>query len=194
MQKRAHLVELEKCCQTHIFLQSSFWYSRERARQKFAKWHCKSFKKKLQILQSRADRSLGSVFGSHVPAAAAARPLGAPARPRRARRVVDPGVVANFWQIFGKISLVFGCYRHRSLQVKIYQRFALSRVTHKGELRLRDKKFWNVVRKFSEKLVENLVKNLLKKCYLGKKCNLANFQRKIFENTKSGMPVVSLLC
>jgi len=47
---------------------------------------------------------------------------------------------------------------------------------------------------FCEKLVENLVKNLLKKCYLGKKCNLANFQRKIFENTKSGMPVVSLLC
>ena len=51
-----------------------------------------------------------------------------------------------------------------------------------------------LTRKFSEKLVENLVKNLLKKCYLGKKCNLGNFQRKIFENTKSGMPVVSLLC
>ena len=32
-----------------------------------------------------------------------------------------------------------------------------------------------------------------KNCNLAKKCNLANFQRKIFENTKSGMPVVSRL-
>ena len=32
MQKDADLVELERCCQTHIFLQISFWYSRERAR------------------------------------------------------------------------------------------------------------------------------------------------------------------
>ena len=33
-----------------------------------------------------------------------------------------------------------------------------------------------------------------KKMQSCKKCNLANFQRKMFENTKSGMPVVSLLC
>ena len=39
VQKDANLVELEKCCRTHIFLQKiSFWYSRERARQKFAKF------------------------------------------------------------------------------------------------------------------------------------------------------------
>ena len=29
---------------------------------------------------------------------------------------------------------------------------------------------------------------------LAKKCNLASFQRKIFGNTKSGLPVVSRLC
>ena len=51
-----------------------------------------------------------------------------------------PAAVANFWQNFGK-NARFRLYRRRSLQVKIYQRFALSRVTHKGELRLRDKKF-----------------------------------------------------
>ena len=41
MQILSNLVELEKCCQTHILKlfswKSSFWYSRERARQKFAK-------------------------------------------------------------------------------------------------------------------------------------------------------------
>ena len=37
MQKYANLVELEKCCQTHISCKISFLYSRERARQKFAK-------------------------------------------------------------------------------------------------------------------------------------------------------------
>ena len=36
---------------------------------------------------------------------------------RRAVRVVAR-VVATFWQIFGEFSLVFGLYRHRSLQVK----------------------------------------------------------------------------
>ena len=49
----------------------------------------------------------------------------------------DDGRSAKFRQIVARFRL----YRRRSLQVKIYQRFALSRVTHKGELRLRDKKF-----------------------------------------------------
>ena len=34
MRRNADLVELEKCCQTHIFLQIFVLYSRERARQK----------------------------------------------------------------------------------------------------------------------------------------------------------------
>ena len=42
VQKCAHLVELEKCCQTHIFLQISLWYSRERARQTFSKIYKKT--------------------------------------------------------------------------------------------------------------------------------------------------------
>ena len=62
----------------------------------------------------------------------------------------DDGRSAKFRQNVARFRL----YRRRSLPVKIYQRFALSRVTHKGELRLRDKKF--------EMLFENLVKNLLK--------------------------------
>ena len=48
----------------------------------------------------------------------------------------DDGRSAKFRQNVARFRL----YRRRSLQVKIYQRFALSRVTHKGELRLRDKK------------------------------------------------------
>ena len=47
VQKDANLVELEKCCHTHIFLQNliSFWYSRERARQKFANFRKMHFSK-----------------------------------------------------------------------------------------------------------------------------------------------------
>ena len=48
----------------------------------------------------------------------------------------DDGRSAKFRQNVARFRL----YRRRSLPVKIYQRFALSRVTHKGELRLRDKK------------------------------------------------------
>ena len=47
----------------------------------------------------------------------------------------DDGRSAKFRQNVARFRL----YRRRSLPVKIYQRFALSRVTHKGELRLRDK-------------------------------------------------------
>ena len=49
----------------------------------------------------------------------------------------------------------FRLYRLRFLQEKIYQRFALSRVTHKGELRLRDRNF--------EKLFKSLLEKKLKK-------------------------------
>ena len=49
MQKDANIVELEKCCRTHILIlfscKISFWYSRERARQKFAKFSKNAFSK-----------------------------------------------------------------------------------------------------------------------------------------------------
>ena len=46
--KDANLVELEKCCQTHIFLQISFRYSRERARQKSKSHYLSNEKTKQQ--------------------------------------------------------------------------------------------------------------------------------------------------
>ena len=53
---------------------------------------------------------------------------------------VEVGDTTADRQHFGKMLLVFGCIGSDFCK-KIYQRFALSRVTHKGELRLRDKKF-----------------------------------------------------
>ena len=98
MQKYANLVELEKCCQTHIFLQN-FVLIQPRA----------SPPKICKILQTLApegapegDARAPEAAGPHAHGALdphAERPPvpRAPALPR--------GVVANF----GKFSLVFGC-------------------------------------------------------------------------------------
>ena len=86
MQKYAYLVELEKYCQTHIFLQISFWYSRERARQKlnlqnnFANFTNPNLahqgrlrlRERHAVLLRRRQRGLGSLELRHeVPAAPA---------------------------------------------------------------------------------------------------------------------------
>ena len=111
MQKYAHFVELEKCCQTHIFLQNFVLIQPRTSPPKICK-----------ILQNFANFP---IFGPGPPAPdhetrPAQRRRGPPHRgPRGAAEAEAPGwdnyikAVANFWQIFARFRL----YRRRSLQI-----------------------------------------------------------------------------
>ena len=123
MQKDANLVELEKCCQTRIFLQTFVLIQPRTSPPKKCKNLQKTCKIKkgfknlqkidLPILLKVAPRPgrrarlrprLPRGLHPQVAGGPRAAPVLADQSARRTRRVV-----ANFWQNFGKMLLVFGC-------------------------------------------------------------------------------------
>ena len=116
MQKYANLVALEKCCQTHIFLQNFVLIQPRTSPPKICKI----------LLTQTANPNLSTKTARLLPAAreaprravvlrvdlceAAEGGCGAGHASRsRPLRLRTRRVVANFWKLFGKCSLVFGC-------------------------------------------------------------------------------------
>ena len=108
MQKYAHIVELEKCCQTHIFLQNLVLIQPRTSPLKFCKI-CKSFQNfSLGISSPASPTARGTLT---------AVPLS----------LCRSTQVANFWQKFGKISLVFGCIgADLCKKIRVLQHFSRS--------------------------------------------------------------------
>ena len=106
MQKYANLAELEKCCQTHIFLQNFVLIQPRTSPPKICKILI-IFPILLTLTLTRLRLRLAA--GDHVPQHFVV------AREGREVPAVEPAaqwtrrVVANFGQNFGKMSLVFGC-------------------------------------------------------------------------------------
>ena len=137
MQKYANLVELEKCCQTHIFLQNFVLIQPRTSPPKICKI-CKICHKSSRIASlatrqaPRARCSSGRSPRRCPSAASRCSPTASPSRrSRRARRsrAAAPGQLPFFWAKLWQNFARFRLYRHRSLQVstrlsaffKIYQ-------------------------------------------------------------------------
>ena len=100
----------------------SFWYSWERARQKFAKIWCLPG---LTFTQPAVERPAAA-----LKAAAECAAFGRPQTQFPKSCAATQGscqFLANFWQIFGKISLVFGCIgTDLCKQIRVFQNFSKS--------------------------------------------------------------------
>ena len=145
MQNDANLVELEKCCQTHILLQNFILIQPRTSPPKI----CKIFEKCIFencifeiCISGRGDLLLAQLVGFELPAdlPRALELLSAELIPSAVRW--EPGVV--FRQNFGKMLLVFGCigtdFCKKKYTSASRKRVTRGRAGHKGVLRPRDKR------------------------------------------------------
>ena len=120
VQKDANLVELEKCCQTHIFLQNFVLIQPRTSPPKICKNFANFFSILLTLTPIAAQALPLAGRGGRAPGRRPGRGGRARRRPRRRARPLGRGrrrapgpttrrVVARFWQNFGKMLLVFGC-------------------------------------------------------------------------------------
>ena len=114
VQKNANLVVREKCCQTHIFLQNFVLIQPRTSPPKI----CKIFEKcifekcifeKCIFEKCIFEKCIFEKCEARVAGDAEAQAAVAAARDAAAAAPATRRVVANFWQKFGKMLLVFGC-------------------------------------------------------------------------------------